>query len=217
MTLPDRPPPEIPPPDVPGAPEPGAPPAPPIPRVPLVTPPDADHDDVLRGLRAHRRLLLTGRLDDATVERVCAELMLLDGRSSEPVHVLITGPGGPVETVLALLDVLSLMRAPVATRCVGPAVGTTAVVLASGTGGRSAAARASIQLRIADASTVEGRADDITRDARRVSDLWNRLAAHVADVSHLTVGQAAHALRDGGHMTADEARTAGLIDEVVAR
>lgn len=214
MTLPGRPPPEIPPPDIH---EPAAPPAPPIPQVPLVTPADGSHDDVLGSLRAQRRLLVTGPLDNDTVDHACAELMLLDGRSADPVEVLITSPGGPVETAFALLDVLSLMRAPVATRCVGTALGTAAVALASGTGGRSAAAHASIRLRVADVSTVEGRADDITRDAEWMADLWDRLAVHLAGVSHLTVEEAAHALRDGGHLTAQEARAAGLVDEVVGR
>lgn len=212
MTTPRRPI-EIPPPGVPGTPEHEPSPVPRIPRVPLSERPT--HDDPIAGLLASRRLLLIGRLEDETVERVSAELMLLDGRSMDPVELSINSAGGPVEPALALLDVLTLMRAPVATRCIGMASGTAAAVLASGTGDRSATPRATICLRISETTTVEGRADDIRRDAERLSAAWHQLATRVVETSRLTLEQAVHDIRDGDHLSADDARDIGLIDHIV--
>lgn len=215
--IPGTPPPEIPPPGTPARPtpwpdQPEPAPGRAIPQVPLPT----DAEDPVNRLRAGRRLLLMGTLDQPTADRLCAELMLADGLSVDPVELIINCRGGPAAAALELVDVITL-RAPLATRSIGAATGTAAIVLASGTGGRSAAPNATISLRLGDSRSVEGRADDILRDADRISDLWDRIARHVAGVSSLTIDEATAALRDGGHLTPDRAAAAGLIDEIAQR
>ena len=60
--------------------------------------------------------------------------MALDGRSADPVEVIVNSEGGPLADVLAVVDVLGSMRARVDTTCLGRAKGTAAIVLACGTG-----------------------------------------------------------------------------------
>lgn len=204
-------------PPTPEIPHPGAPERPtPAPIVPTVPVPSID-DEPRTQLRTQRRLLLTGRIDDATATRICAELMLLDGYDDSPVELLINSAGGPVATAAGIVDVVTLMRAPVATRCLGAAGGTAAVVLAHGTGERSATARAVITLRIDEHHALDGRADDIQQQSAQITAGWQRVAEQVAAVSALSVADAASALRNGGPLTADEAVAAGLIDEIVGR
>lgn len=210
--IPGPPLPEIPPPGVPTRPDTAPDPAPSAPAVPHV--PSWSADDPVDRLRADRRLLLTGALDHHTADRVCAELMLADGLSGKPIELIVNSQGGPADAVLGIIDVVTLLRAPLATRCIGTAAGTAAVVLASGTGGRSAAMHAAISLRIRDPQTIEGRADDIQRDADQISAVWHRVADHLVNVSALTAAQAATALRDGGPLTLAAAVGAGLIDGV---
>lgn len=218
--IPGDPPPEIPPPGVPqhphrrpDHPDPTVPHRAPF--IPLVDP--AAPADPVDGLRSDRRLLLMGALDHTTADRLCAELMLADGRATDPIELIINSPGGPVDALPAVLDVIGLLRAPLATRCMGTAGGTAAVVLASGTAGRSATQRTSVRLRLDDTHTLDGRVDDIHHGADRVVDLWRRVADHVAGVSSLTPGEAADALRGGPHLSAAEALEAGLIDAVEGR
>jgi ATP-dependent Clp protease, protease subunit len=218
--IPGEPPPEIPPPGVPWHPrrQPDRPDptiAPRVPVVPLVDP--ALSGDAVEQLRADRHLLLMGTLDRAAADRVCAELMLADGRSGDPVELTINSPGGPVDALPAVLDVIGLLRAPLTTRCIGVATGTAAVVLASGTARRSATPRATISLRLDGGHVIEGRVDDIRLGAAQVSELWRRIAEHVAAVSHLTQEEAAAALRDGSHLPVSEALAAGLVDDVAGR
>jgi ATP-dependent Clp protease protease subunit len=173
--------------------------------------------DPVDALRSDRRLLLMGPLDHSTADRVCAELMLADGRASDPIELIINSQGGPVDALPAVLDVVSLLRAPLATRCIGTAGGTAAVVLASGTSRRSATQRASVTLRLDDTHTLEGRVDDIRHGADQVIDLWRRIAEHVVAVSSLTPDEVADALRGGPHLAAPDALAAGLIDDVEGR
>ena len=76
----------------------------------------------------------------ATVTRVAAELMELDGRSLDDIELAVNSDGGSLGDVLGLLDVIGSMRARVATVCMGRATGSAAVLVACGTGGRLAPA-----------------------------------------------------------------------------
>lgn len=210
-------PPEIPPPPgvpSPGAPTPGAPPGPQVPRVPSDL---TGADDLVTELRATRRLLLTGPLDNDAATRLSAELMLADGRSAAPVELIINSPGGSIDAVLGVVDVIALLRAPLRTRCIGTATGTAAVLLASGTAGRTATPNAMISLRVRDGHTIAGRAEDIVRGAAQVTATWARVARHVATVSGWDADRAADELRDGTDLTTEDAIAAGLLDGVAER
>ncbi|HSK97960.1 MAG TPA: ATP-dependent Clp protease proteolytic subunit [Euzebyales bacterium] len=201
------------------------PPGPDIPRPDHGTPPVplwpalVDEDPAVNARSAllrQRRVLLTGTLDDHTVTRAATELMLLDGESSQQVELIVNSDGGPLPDVLALLDVVSLMRAPVATRCIGRAVGTAAVVLASGTAGRGAAANAMITLRLRERYDVDGRAIDVERFAGHLAGVRERIEAHLAAVTDLRGDDIRYALDDSGPLSAEMARDRGIIDEVLS-
>jgi ATP-dependent Clp protease protease subunit len=173
--------------------------------------------DARTALLRQRRVMLTGALDDVAATRVTAELMMLDGQSSREIELIINSEGGPPPDVLTVLDVLDLMRAPVATRCIGRAMGTAAVILASGTAGRAAAGNALIGLRLLDSYDVSGRAIDVERFAGQLADVRRRIAAHLGAVTGLRDDQIQQALDDGESMTAEMARARGIIDEVIGR
>lgn len=173
--------------------------------------------DARGALLRQRRVLLTGVLDEEAATRLSAELMMLDGESGKPVEVVVNSDGGPLMTVLAVLDVIDLMRAPVATRCIGRAMGTAAIVLASGGDGRSAARHAMIGLRVRDQHDISGRSADIEQFVERLDHARDRIVARLVRVSDLDAAAAAHELDDGAPMTAQEAQARGLIDEVAAR
>jgi ATP-dependent Clp protease protease subunit len=206
-------PPEIPPPG-PEFPRP-APEPPRTPMWPLVT--EDAVIDARSALLRQRRVMLVGPLDDAVATRVTAELMMLDGESSREVELIVNSEGGPLAEVLTVLDVLELMRAPVATRCIGRALGTAAVVLASGTGGRAAAGNAVIGLRLQERYDVSGRAIDVERFAGRLAAARERLAAHMHIATDLSKDEVMRAFDDGEPMTAQTARERGIIDEIITR
>ena len=142
-------------PDQPGYPY---PPARPIPRregpvmVPIV---DLPRGDAVEQLRARRRVLLTGPIDSEGATKICAELMALDGQSGDDVELFVNSDGGPLAAVLAVLDVIGSMRARLHTRCLGRATGTATVVLACGTGERTASPHSVISLRAGE-ERIEG-------------------------------------------------------------
>lgn len=163
---------------------------------------------------APRRVLVTGRLDAATTNQAAAELMALDGQSDEPVELYVNSDGGPLADVVALLDIIALMRAPVRTVCVGRATGTAAVLLACGTGGRRAGRHAMISLRCAPAEMAEGSPDEVRRQADEIELVRRQVTAAVAGATGRTASDVADQLERGGLLDSDAAQRAGIIDTV---
>jgi ATP-dependent Clp protease protease subunit len=182
--------------------------------VPLVELPASDpHQQLLD----RRRILVSGRLDDAAVTLLCAQLMALDGRSPAPVDVLVNSGGGPVEAIGAVLDVLDLMRATVNATCVGSAVGTAAVLLACATGDRRAGRNARIRLRLEDVGDTTGTADELAQRASDHAMLVQRLIDVLAAATGASADEIAGQLESGVTLDADGARALGVVDRVVER
>jgi ATP-dependent Clp protease protease subunit len=159
-----------------------------------------------------RRVVASGPLDAAASTRIAAELMAFDGESTDDVELVINSDGGPLAEVLALLDVIDAMRAKVATVALGRALGSAAVLLAAGTGGRRAGANATISLRDRDVARVEGRPDTLQA---QLDDLA-RIRERVVDALTRATGQPAEELRqqldDGPLLDPAGASALGLID-----
>ena len=125
--------------------------------------------DPVRRLYERRTVLLGRGLDSGAATDVAAELMSLDGRSGQSIELLVNSPGGPIEDVFAVLDVIALLRAPVTVTCFGRALGTAAVLLASGTGPRRATPNTTISLRCPPAPSTVGSAQDAEQPPRSTS------------------------------------------------
>lgn len=66
-----------------------------------------------RKLLEMRTILLSGEVNQRLAERAIAQLLVLDGKSVEPIRMLINSPGGHVESGFAIYDVMRYVRAPI--------------------------------------------------------------------------------------------------------
>ena len=173
--------------------------------------------DPVQRLYERRRVLLGVPLDATAATDISAELMSLDGRSGEAIELLINSPGGPLDDVFAVLDVIHLARATVDVTCFGRALGTAAIVLACGTGTRRATPNATISLRCEPTLTTVGSATDAEREVRRDRDLRERARSMLLERTGLPAHRIAHELDDGATFDAAAARELGIIDEIVTR
>ena len=159
-----------------------------------------------------RRVLVSGPLDGATVVRVAAELMELDGRSGDDIELVVTGDGGSLGDVLGLLDVIGSMRARVGTVCLGRATGTAAVLVACGTGSRRAGAHATMSLRTAAVDQVGGSAAAIRAQLDDLDHVRRHVVAALVTATGRTAAELDHDLEAGPMLDRDQAVAAGLLD-----
>ena len=216
-------PPEVPFPERPGPSRPIFPPDParPAPPIPVVLPGStAPPTDELRGqvvddLLRRRMVVLDRALDDAAATLVAAQLVALDQDGAEPVTlVVVNSPGGPPEVAMAVLDTMDLVRAPVATTCLGRTEGTAAVVAATGTGRRRIGAGTRLRLRFADVD-LQGPAGRLDQEVAHHREVRAMLVDRLAAVTGRDRHQVERDVDAGRSFTAAEAVAYGLADEVV--
>lgn len=191
------------------------PPARPMPKregpvaIPIV---DLPSTSPQQALRDRRRLMLSGPLDAARATDLAAELMALDGRSADDVELIVTSDGGPLTDALVVLDVIGSMRAQVATTCLGCAKGTAAIVLACGTGARTASVHAVITLRVDDDERVEGSADQIERQLGERRAVRQQVLSILAAATGRPAEDLDAELDHGRPLDVTAATAAGIID-----
>jgi ATP-dependent Clp protease protease subunit len=168
-------------------------------------------------LRARRTVLLTGALDHDRATSLCAELMTLDGTSSDPVELIVNSRGGPLEALSSVLDVIGLMRAPLHTICIGAAAGTAGVLVACGPGERRAAPHATISLRCDHRESLEGSAADVGRAADALRVTLGRVRDTVAARTGQPVDVIGEELERGAVHDAPAALGRGWIDAIADR
>lgn len=180
--------------------------------VPTVGVPEGDP---VQRLFERRRILMSGPLDRAGANLLCAQLMALDGESARDVEVVVNSTGGPITEVSAILDVLDLMRAPVAMTCIGTARGTAGILLACGTGRRRAASHASISLRCDTSESLDGTAAEIERGAEELRTIRRRLVEALVTATRQSPESITAELDGGGLHAPAEALHLGIVDEIV--
>src|SRR5262249_58010289 len=95
--------------------------------------------DVYSHLLAERIVYLGTAIDPGVANTLIAQLLHLEAESPEQeINLYINCEGGDLPSMLAVYDSMQYIQAPVATFCVGQAIGVGAVLLAAGTAGRRA-------------------------------------------------------------------------------
>jgi ATP-dependent Clp protease, protease subunit len=184
----------------------------------------AEEEDIRELLGGQRRaydklfeqriVFLKGPLEDVNGDQLVAQLLALDSDSNEDITLYINSPGGIITGMFALYDSIQLLSSKVNTRCVGLAASAAAFLLCTGTGTRSATENARIMIH-QPLGGARGTAKDIEIQAKNIVWMRERINEIIAGRTGKAVEQVAHDTDRDYWMTAAEAVTYGLIDEVV--
>ena len=166
-----------------------------------------------RKLFDSRIIFLKGPIEDTDADTLVAQMLALDADSKEDITLYINSPGGIISGLFAIYDTMHLLRSKVNTRCIGMAASAAAVILAAGTGTRSATENARVMIH-QPLGGARGSARDIEIQAQNIVYLRERLNEILAE----RTGQSLEKIREDTDrdfwLTAAEARDYGLIDEV---
>jgi len=174
--------------------------------------------DVFSRLMMDRIIFLGTEINDYTANVLQAQLLYLD--SVEPgkdISIYINSPGGSVYAGLGIYDTMQFVRSDVATICTGMAASMAAVLLVAGKEGKRAALKHSRVMIHQPMGGAQGQASDIEITAREIQKLKKELYTIIADHSHTDFEKVwADSDRDYW-MTAEEAKSYGMIDEVMMK
>lgn len=163
-----------------------------------------------------RVVFLRGPILESCATDIASQLLALDRISPEPITMYIDSPGGDISGLFTIHDTMQTVGSPVHTSCLGMAASAAAVILATGTGVRSATPNARIMLHQPAGGIGHGSAKDIEIAAKEFLFLKRRLEEILAERTGQPVGRIREDTDRDYWMSADEALTYGLIDEIAA-
>lgn len=172
--------------------------------------------DIYSRLLKERIIFLTGPVNDGVASLICAQLLFLESENpSKDISFYINSPGGLVSAGLAIYDTMQYIRPPVMTLCIGQAASMGALLLAAGAAGkRYALPNARIMVH-QPSGGFQGQASDIEIHAREILALRARLNEIFVQHTGQPIKTIEDAMERDRFMAPEEAKTFGLVDEVV--
>ena len=173
--------------------------------------------DIYSRLLLDRIVFISGEVNDDMANAVCAQLLFLQSQDAKKeISVYVNSPGGSVTAGLAIYDTMQFVKCPVATYCIGQAASMGAVLLAAGSKGRRFALPNARIMIHQPWGGAEGKASDIEITAREILRLKEVLNGILAKHSGKAVDDVVRDTDRDHFMSAEEAKSWGLIDEVLA-
>ena len=172
--------------------------------------------DLYSRLLRERIIFLGTPVDDTVANLVCAQMLFLE--SEEPdkeIHLYINSPGGDITALFAIYDTLKFIKPDVSTFCYGQAASAAAVRLAAGAPGKRFALPHARILLHQPWGGVEGQASDIELQAKEILRMRDLLTSMLAEDTGQTHEKVTKDTDRDFIMTAEEAVTYGVIDEII--
>src|SRR4051812_35492647 len=173
--------------------------------------------DIYSRLLNERIIFLGTPIDDQVANLIVAQMIHLESEDPDKdINIYINSPGGSVYAGLAIYDTMQFIRCEVATTCVGIAMSMGALLLASGAAGkRTALPNAKILIHQVSGG-FQGQGTDIEIQAKETISLKRRLEEIISHHSNQPQEKVSKDMERDYYMTADEAQTYGLVDQVIA-
>ena len=174
--------------------------------------------DIYSRLLKERIIFLTGQINDNVASLVTAQLLFLEAEDpKKEIYLYINSPGGLVTSGLGIYDTMQYVKPDISTLCIGQAASMGSFLLAAGTKGKRFSLPNSRIMVHQPSAGFQGQATDIEIHANEVLSLKKRLNEIYSKHTGKSVDEIKSALERDNFMTADSAKSFGLIDEVVEK
>ena len=172
--------------------------------------------DIFSRLLKERIIFLVGPISDAVASLVSAQLLFLESENpKKDISFYINSPGGVVTSGLAIYDTMQYIRPDVATVCLGQAASMGSMLLCAGAKGKRYSLPNSRIMIHQPSGGTQGQATDIEIQAREILAIRKRLNEIYVQHTGQALSVIEVAVERDKFMSPDEAKTFGLIDEVV--
>ena len=174
--------------------------------------------DIYSRLLRERIVFLVGPVNDQTANLVVAQMLFLESENPDKdIFLYINSPGGSVSAGLSIYDTMNFIKPDVSTLCMGMAASMGSFLLMAGAKGkRIALPNAKIMIH-QPSGGAQGQATDIEITAREILKTREQLNRIYADRTGQTYEKIAADMERDYYMSPEEAKTYGLIDQVIAK
>jgi len=169
-------------------------------------------------LLENRIVFLQGEIHDGNANELVMKLLYLQSENRrKDIHFYINSPGGSVSATLAIYDTMQILSCPVSTYCVGLAASGGAVLLAGGSKGkRFALPNAKVMIH-QPYGQVGGQVSDIEIQAQEILKTRDTLNRILSGHTGQPIERIAKDTDRDFYMSAEEAKTYGLVDDILTK
>jgi ATP-dependent Clp protease, protease subunit len=162
-----------------------------------------------------RFVLIFGEIDDKVAAATCRRLLALSADSDAPITMLISSPGGHVESGDAIHDVMSFIRAPVTTVGTGWVASAGVHIFLSPPKERRVCLPNTRFMIHQPAGGAGGQATDIAIQAKEILRTRERIARVIAKQTGKPFDTVTQDMERDYWMNADEAVKYGIVSRVI--
>ena len=172
--------------------------------------------DVFSRLMMDRIIFLGTGINDQVANIVQAQLLFLESADAKKdIQIYMNSPGGSVYAGLGIYDTMQVVAPDVATICTGMAASMGAVLLCAGTKGKRSALKHSRVMIHQPMGGAQGQASDMEITLQEILKLKKELYEIIANHSGQEFDKVEHDSDRDYWMTSEEAKSYGMIDEVL--
>lgn len=172
--------------------------------------------DIYSRLLKDRIIFLGGPVTDDEANLIIAQMLFLEADDPDKdIYLYINSPGGSVSAGMAIYDTMQYIRCEVSTICVGLAASMGAFLLAAGAKGKRRSLPNSEIMIHQPMGGAQGQASDIKIQAEQIIKIRAKLNEILANRTGKSIDQIAFDTERDNFMTAEEALSYGIIDEIV--
>ncbi len=178
-------------------------------------PPTGPNTLVESALFKSRTILLTGGIDFKQARMVCERLLALSAESDEPILMILSSPGGHVESGDMIHDMIKFVTAPVKVLGSGWVASAGALIYAAAQKENRYSLPNTRYLLHEPRGGVGGQATDVEIQAREIIKMRERLNRIFAEATGKTVEQIKKDTERDFWMGAQEAVDYGLVSKII--
>ncbi len=174
--------------------------------------------DIYSRLLKDRIIFIGTPIDDYVANSVVAQLLFLASEDAEKdISLYINSPGGSVTAGMAIFDTMQYIKPQVSTICVGLAASMASLLLTAGAKGKRYALPNSEIMIHQPLGGVQGQASDIKIHAEWILKTRRKLNMIYVERTGQSLERIEQDTDRDNWMSAEEAKSYGLIDEVIVR
>jgi len=172
--------------------------------------------DIYSRLLKERIVFLHDEVNHQTASIVIAQLLFLEAEDpKKEIKLYINSPGGSIQSGLAIIDTMNLIKCDVATVCTGMAASMGAMILSQGAKGkRFILPNAEVMIH-QPLTGVEGQASDIEITAKHIMKLKDVLYKILVKATGKDMKEIEKDSDRNFWMDAEEAKKYGIVDEII--
>ena len=173
--------------------------------------------DIYSRLLRERIIFLVGPVNDQSANLVVAQLLFLESENPDKdISLYINSPGGSVSAGMSIFDTMNFIKPHVSTLCIGLAASMGAFLLAAGEKGKRFSLPNSKIMIHQPLGGMQGQATDIEIHAREILKTREQMNKITAERTGQPLEKVEKDTERDYFMSAEEAKTYGIVDLVVS-